>query len=396
MDIKIPLVKDTIDQQDTQALANWLLTNPRLTKGPETLAFEQEWSEWLGTKYSVFCNSGSSANLLMLYALIAGKKLKNQKVVVPSLAWATDLAPVVQLNMEPLICDINAENLAVNVNHLEEIFKTESPAVLMLVSVLGLTPNMTKIVDLCKKYDVILLEDTCESLGSAHQGTKLGNFGLMSSFSLYFGHHLSTIEGGMVCTNDEEMYEILKSIRSHGWDRDASEEQRQKWRDKWGINDFNGLYTFYLPGFNLRSTDLQAFIGRRQIQKADAVCEIRNRNFQLYQQKIINPLWKPQPIQGDFISNFCYPVISDKREVIVEELKANGVEVRPLICGSMGTQPFYIEKYGRKELENASAVDNFGFYIPNNDKITEEDIDLICSIINKHTNPDGEQRDTED
>jgi len=386
MDIKTPLVKDTIDKNDTKALAEWLLTNPRLTKGPETLAFEQEWSEWLGTKYSIFCNSGSSANLLMLYALIAAKKLKNQKVVVPSLAWATDLAPVVQFGMEPIICDINTDNLSVHLGDLEEIFKKESPSVLMLVSVLGLTPNMTYIVDLCKKYDVILLEDTCESLGSEHQGKKLGNFGLMSTFSLYFGHHLSTIEGGMVCTNDEEMCEVLKSIRSHGWDRDASEEYKNKWRDKWGTEDFNGMYTFYYPGFNVRSTDLQAFIGRRQIKKADEICKLRSDNFQKYQDRIINPTWKPATIAGDYTSSFCYPVLSIHRDKIVEELKANGVEVRPLICGSMATQPFYIERYGRKELGNVKNFDEYGFYVPNNDKITDEEITLICNIINKYTN----------
>ncbi len=385
MEIKIPLVKDTINQEDTKALSDWLLTNPRLTKGPLTEEFEKEWSKWLGTKYSVFCNSGSSANLLMLYALIAGNKLKNKKVVVPSLAWATDLAPVMQLGLEPVICDINTNSLSVNIYELEEIFKKEKPSALMLVSVLGLTPNMTYIVDLCKKYDVILLEDACESLGSKHQGVKLGNFGLMSSFSLYFGHHISTIEGGMVCTDDEEIYELLKSIRSHGWDRDASDEYKDKWRDKWGVDDFNGLYTFYYPGFNLRSTDLQAFIGLRQVKKIDSVSEIRNRNFKIYQDNIKNQTWKPSPIEGDYISNFCYPVIHSKRDLIVKELKENGVEVRPLICGSMSTQPFYIAQYGRKELPNSSAVDNYGFYVPNNDQMTEEDVLFVCGIINKHT-----------
>lgn len=384
-DIKTPLVKDTISQEDMDALADWIKTYPRLTKGPETIEFEKEWSEWLGTKYSVFCNSGSSANLLMLYALIVAKRLNNKKIVVPSLAWATDLAPVIQLGLEPIVCDVNGQNLAVSTVHLEKIFAEENPSALMLVSVLGLPPNMDKIVELCKKYDVILIEDACESLGSEFGGKKLGTFGSMSSFSLYFGHHLSTIEGGMVCTDDEELYEILKSIRSHGWDRDASDEYRQKLRDKWGIDEFNGLYTFYYPGFNLRATDLQAFIGRRQLKKADEVSKIREANFQKYQSFISDEGWKPEPAEGSFVSNFCYPVVHEKRDEIVAELIASGIETRPLICGSMSTQPMYIEKYGRKDLNVASQIDKYGFYVPNNDKITEEEIKTICDIINKHS-----------
>lgn len=388
-EVKVPLVKDTISHEDMDALADWIKTYPRLTKGPETVEFEKEWSEWLGTKYSIFCNSGSSANLLMLYALIVAKRLNNKKIVVPALAWATDLAPVMQLGLEPIICDCNGENLAVDLKDLERIFVKDNPSALMLVSVLGIPPNMNEIVDLCKKYGVILLEDTCESLGSEYNGKKLGTFGEMSTFSLYFGHHLSTIEGGMVCTDDEELYEILKSIRSHGWDRDASEEYRKKWRDKWGVDDFNGLYTFYHPGFNLRATDLQAFIGRRQIKKADEVSKIRADNFQKYQELISkNADWRPTPPEGSFVSNFCYPVLHLKRDEIVKELIANGVETRPMICGSMSTQPFYVEKYGRKELFTAKQIDDHGFYVPNNDKMTDEDIKLICDIINKYTKED--------
>ena len=236
----IKLVTDTINNQDIDSLISWLKTYPRLTKGELTPKFEDKWSSWLGTHHSVFCNSGSSANLLMLWALIeAGRITRDAKVVVPSVAWATDLAPVMQLGMTPILCDSNMEDLSVDINHLENIFKETKPDVLLLVSVLGLVPDMQKINELCHEHNVILLEDTCESMGSQWENKKLGTFGLMSSFSTYFGHHISTIEGGIVSTNDEELYEILKAIRSHGWDRDAAPKFSSQLREQWNTTDFD-------------------------------------------------------------------------------------------------------------------------------------------------------------
>ena len=171
----IKLVNDTINNKDIDSLINWLGKYPRLTKGPITLELEEKWSKWLGVKNTIFCNSGSSANLLMLWALVeAGRIGRDAKIVVPSVAWATDLAPVIQLGMTPVLCDSNMEDLSVDLNHLETIFKETKPEVLLLVSVLGLVPNMQKINELCYEYNVILLEDTCESMGSKWENKKLG------------------------------------------------------------------------------------------------------------------------------------------------------------------------------------------------------------------------------
>ncbi len=379
----INLVADTIDSKDIDCLIEWLKTYPRLTKGPLTLELEEKWSKWIGREYSVFCNSGSSANLLMLYSLIEmGYMKRNKKVVVPSASWATDLSPVLQLGLEPILCDSNLENLSVDLDHLEKIFEEESPQVLLLVSVLGLVPNMETIIKLCLKHDVILLEDTCESMGSKYNGQKLGTYGLMSSFSTYFGHHISTIEGGFISTDDYELYELLVSLRSHGWDRDLSRKTQKDLQQQWGVSDFNSLYTFYYPGFNLRSTDLQAFIGLGQIDKLDDFCIKRNVNFKLYQKYLDNSYCNFVYLDNTFISNFAYPVIHPKRDTIVEELQKKNVEVRPMICGSMGTQPFYVKKYGRLELPIVSIIDRYGFYVPNHPKLTEEEIKLICDIIN--------------
>lgn len=381
---KITLVKDTIDKDDIDSLIEWLKTYPKLTHGNKVREFEEMWSKWVGCKYSVFVNSGSSANLLMLYAILELYNLRNKKVVVPSLGWATDLAPVIQFGFEPVLVDIDKTNLAVDIDHLEKIFITEKPAAMLLVSVLGLSPRMSEIIELCKKHGVILLEDNCESQGTKYNGIKLGNFGLMSTFSTYFGHTMSTIEGGMVCTNNKEAYDMLKQLRSHGWDRDLDKNRQDELRLEWGIDDFSALYTFYVPGFNVRSTDLQAVIGMRQLQKVDAMIEQRNKNFQLFKEKLSPYTWFPVEIENSFTASFCIPIIAhsiEEKNNIVKALLENNVECRPLICGSMGTQPFYIKKYGRIELPNVSKVDTCGLYIPNHPKLTEEEINRMCDCI---------------
>ena len=381
----ITLVKDTIDNNDIDRLVDWLKTYPRLTKGPITIELEEKWSKWLGRTYSVFCNSGSSANLLMLYALKESGRMKNDKVVVPSVAWSTDLAPVMQLGMHPILCDSNTDDLSVDLKHLEELFKKENPSALMLVSVLGLVPNMDEVVRLCLEHDVILLEDSCESMGSKYKDQKLGTFGIMSSFSTYFGHHISTIEGGFISTDDKDLYELLISLRSHGWGRDLSKTTQKKLQKEWNVSEFDTLYTFYYPGFNLRSTDLQAKIGLGQIDKLNEWCRIRAANFNVYQQNIKNKYWKVKPREKAFISNFAYPVIHPNRNAIVKQLQKQNVEVRPMICGSMGTQPFYVKRYGELRLPNVSIIDKYGFYIPNHPSLTKEEINFICNIINEET-----------
>ena len=210
----ITLVKDTIDNKDIDKLIDWLKTYPRLTKGPLTLELEDKWSKWLGRKYSVFCNSGSSANLLMLSALKESGYMENNKVVVPSVAWSTDLAPVMQLGMKPILCDCNMNDLSVDLEHLEKIFKEENPSALMFVSVLGLVPDMDRLFELCRKYDVALLEDTCESMGCEYKGKKLGTWGDYGCFSFEEKKIMSTGDGGMVSTNNREKYLKLKASKA--------------------------------------------------------------------------------------------------------------------------------------------------------------------------------------
>ena len=382
----IKLVSDTIDKNDINHLIEWLSQDeiPKLTKGELTVQLEKKWANKIGTKYSVFVNSGSSSILLTLAALKFTNRLKNNKVVVPSLSWATDLSSPMLLGLEPILCDCNLNDLSCDLEHLEEIFKTESPSTLILVSVLGLVPDMERILKLCNKYNVLLLEDVCESMGSKHKEKYLGTFGLASFFSMYFGHHLSTIEGGFINTNDKSLYNSLLMMRSHGWSRDLSLEDQNIYNTKYNTDSFSSLYNFYLPGMNLRSTDLQAFIGLRAIDKLDNYSQKRNLNFKFYLKNLTNNELNLETNLDNFISNFAIPVVSKNKDQIVKDLIEANIEVRPLIAGNLGNKPVWYENYERVNLPNSDIIDKFGFYLPNHQDLTESDILKITNIINKN------------
>jgi CDP-6-deoxy-D-xylo-4-hexulose-3-dehydrase len=382
--MSIKLVKDTINFDDVSNLIEWLKTNPRLTKGDLTVEFEKKWSEWLGVKYSVFVNSGSSANLAGIYSLILSERMRNKKIVVPAVSWVTTVTPAIQLGLEPIMCDCDEDNLGLNIDHLKQIIKDENPSAIILVHVLGIPNHLDEIISLCKENDILLIEDTCESIGSKYNDKKLGTFGDLSTFSFYFGHHMSTIEGGMVSTNDEDLYHILLSIRSHGWDRDLPQKKQVELREKYNINNFRSLYTFYYPGFNLRSTDLQAFIGLEQLKKLDMIVENRNKNFLRYKNEIKNPEWNIQEPNGSFVSNFSFPIITKNITKLVEELTDNDIECRPLICGSINEHPFWYERYGHSDLPKSKKVHEYGIYLPNNHEMTEEELNKVIEIVNNN------------
>lgn len=381
---QIKLVKDTISKSEIDDLCAWLKTYPQLTKGKLTEEFESKWAEWLGVKYSVFVNSGSSANLAMLYALKVSNKLKNNKIIVPCVSWVTTVSPVMQFGLQPILCETDKDSLGLDVKYFEQLCKEHNPACVIIVHVLGFPNKMKEIQEICNKYNVILLEDSCESVGSYYNGKTTGTFGLMSSFSTYFGHHYSTIEGGFVCTDDFEIYEILKSIRSHGWSRDLSDNTKQKLQKENNIDDFRNFYTFYYPGFNLRATDVQAFLGINQLKSLNEKNKKRSENLQLYHDNIKNNYWKIK-YEG-FISNFAYPIIHPNKNRIVENLKNGNVECRPLICGSMSRQPFFYKQYGFKAYPFSDIIHDNGLYLPNNPDMSREDILYVTKIVNDSIN----------
>lgn len=382
----IKLVNDTINRDDINALIDWLSQDeiPRLTKGDLTVELEKKWANLIGTKYSVYVNSGSSAILLSLAAFLYSNKIRNKKVVVPSLSWATDVSSPMLLGMETIMCDCNLDDLSCDLNHLEKIFIEESPSAFILVSPLGLVPNMDKIIELCNKYDVTLFEDVCESMGSKYNGNFLGSFGYASFFSMYFGHHLSTIEGGFINTDDEDFYHLLLMMRSHGWDRDLPANKQKELRDKYSIDNFSALYNFYVPGFNLRATDLQAFIGLRAVDKLFGYSQKRNNNFFVYLNNIKGNLLNININDNNFISNFAFPVVNKNKEQIIKELTLNDIEVRPLIAGNMANKPMWYLENEKTSLPNCELIDEYGFYLPNHQDLTEEEIMTIVNIVNKY------------
>jgi CDP-6-deoxy-D-xylo-4-hexulose-3-dehydrase len=381
----INLVNENIGKPEIDELIEWLKTYPRLTKGPLTVEFEKKWSEFIGCKHSVFVNSGSSANLIALATLKLCYQNRNNKVVLPTLCWATDYAPLIQLGFDPIFCDINLRDLSLDLDELETIFKTQKPAALLLVSVLGLVPNMNHIEYLCKKYNVTLIQDHCESFGSKYDGERLGSTGFCSTFSTYFGHHISTIEGGMVCTDSDEFYEYLLMMRSHGWNRDLSAEGKEYYS---GRNKFHEAYTFHVPGFNLRATDLQAFIGINQLDKAEKICEDRNHLFKTYMVNMPRKAWKPVVSDSTFTSAFAYPVIFDTEkqlEKAIELMSEHNIECRPLISGSMPDQPIMWSEMevhdNRREYKAVDQVDKYGMYLPCHPDMKDIDVIMICELV---------------
>lgn len=380
----VNLSANIIDESDIKELISWLNTNPRLTKGNRTIEFEDKFSTYLGNKYSLFCNSGSSANLLAIDGLKNSGYLKNNKIIVPEISWATTVAPTMQLGLEPILCDCDSNNLGVDIDEFYKIVKHQKPSAAIIVHVLGLDSNIEKIVEMCEENSVHLIEDTCESLGSEVSNKKLGSFGIASTFSFYFGHHISTIEGGMVSTNDEYLNEVMSMLRSHGWDRDLKDSSKMKYRNIHNIDNFSALYRFYYPGYNLRSTDLQAVIGINQLKKIPDIVKKREYNYKLYRENLEKFYWTPKETENqNVVSNMGYPMILPDRAKVSKSLMENGIEHRPLVSGRMSNQPMWIKKYGEKSKTGFSnKVDDNGIYLPNNHEIKDEEILHICSIVN--------------
>lgn len=378
----IKLVDNYCNKNEIDELVKWLSKYPKVTQGDLVKRFEKKFAEWQDCRYAVFVNSGSSANLLISYVLTQTDAIKNKKIILPALSWATTVSPWIQFGYTPYLCDVDKDTLGLDLNHLESLFKKHNPDFLMLVHVLGIPNKMDEIVSLCEKYNVTLLEDNCESQGSRYKGLKTGNYGLMSSFSFFFGHLSSTIEGGMICTNNKGYYNFLKILREHGWDRTASKTLGNQLQKDYEIDDFNRKYTFYLPGFNVRSTELNAHIGLNQLKKYDSFIEKRNKNFNLYQELIDNEHWKINPVEDSLVANFAYPLITPHRKQIADELEKNQIETRPLIAGNIGLHPFWFNIYGKCDLPFANEIHSNGMYLPNHPGLSEDEIKFICQIVN--------------
>ena len=380
------LAYNTIGSDDYKVMERFLKNRKYLNQSVYTKNFENKFSKLLGTKNSVFVNSGSSANMLMAQVLLEGNFLKNKTVVLPAVSWSTSVSPFLQLGYKVILCDCDKYNLGLCTYDLEKICKKFNPGLVLIVNVLGHANNYKKIEYLKKKYKFQLIEDNCESLGSRIGKKKLGTLGLASSHSFYYGHHISTIEGGMVSTRDRKFYNLALAIRSHGWAKEMEKKFRLNLEKKFKIDEFKSLFTFYYSGFNIRSTDFNACIGIEQIKKIYQIAKIRQKNFLRYKSNL-KSFWF-QKSDLSILSSFGYATFVKNRLEVYKYLKSKKIQSRPLICGNIGQQPFIKKNIKRVfNLDNAKFVDKYGIYLPNHTNLSLQDIDFISKKFSNIAQP---------
>ncbi len=379
------LAEQTIDEEDLQDLIAWIKTNPWLTQGELVHEFERQWAEWLYTNYATFVNSGSSANLLMYDALLLSEKLANQKIVLPAVSWSTSVAPAIQLGFEPILCEADWNTFGLDLDCLERLLKVHNPGAVLIVHTLGVPNEMEPLLALKNRYGFILMEDACAAIGSYYDNQPVGTFGEISTFSFYYGHHLSTIEGGMICTNDETLHDILVQIRSHGWAKDLPPEKAEKRARENNVIAFNRPFTFYYPGYNLRSTDLNARIGLSQMNKIDYVVKRRIENHNIYQSRFQNATdFHCQRNDRATICSIAFAALARSqahRERIAKALRENHIETRPLGGGNMSRQPFWANRYECTAFPVADRIHSTAFQLPNHPRLSREDVNYICDTV---------------
>ena len=279
----IKLIKSTFykEKQTKKALCKFIFDAKQLSIGPQCYLFEKNFAKWQGRKHCIFFNSGSSANLAIVQALLnLGLLKKNDLSGFSAITWATNPMPLIQLGLQAIPIDVELNTLNISSNKLLSLLKKHDIKMLFLTNLLGFCDDIDKIKNICKQKGIILIEDNCESLGTVYKNKKLGNFSLASTFSFFVGHHMSTIEGGAVCTDNEEIAIMLKLVRAHGWDRNLESKEQNKLRKKYNVeSSFYSKYTFYDLGYNLRPTEINGFLGNTQIKYLDEIVRKRERNF---------------------------------------------------------------------------------------------------------------------
>jgi CDP-6-deoxy-D-xylo-4-hexulose-3-dehydrase len=387
MEFNWPLMEDNITKEDLDTLILFLKKMPRLTQSTNVLAFEKEWSEWLGVRFSVFVNSGASANLISMAAL---KHLYGPgEIIVPPLTWVSDIASVIQNGFEPVFVDINPRNLCMDDVQVISKLNLKTRGV-FLTHVQGFNGLTDRLLQSLKERGIPLIEDVCESHGATFKGKKLGAFGLISNFSFYFAHHMSTIEGGMVCTNDEMIYETIRMLRSHGMVRESANfEIKQKY--VYEHPDLSPDFIFAYPAYNVRNTEIGAVLGRSQLKRLDQNNIKRRKNFELFIKNL-----DPRKYRTDFdlegSSNYAFNLVlkeadSEFREIVETALKEAGVEFRR---GSSGggnqlRQPYLKTFMPDKEYEKYPEVEHihfFGYYIGNYPTLENQKIIELCNLLN--------------
>jgi CDP-6-deoxy-D-xylo-4-hexulose-3-dehydrase len=388
--MKYKLSQNTISNEDIDALSDWLKTYPPLTMaaGFLTKQFEEEWSKKIGVKYSVFCNSGSSANLLAYSSLLSlYPDLKTYKTALSTAGWSTTLSPILQLGLQPVLCDVDENTFGMSTEALEIACQSIIPVIKLvtLVHTLGVPNDMDKILELQKKYGFLLMEDCCPAVGSKYKNRYVGTFGDISTFSFYYGHQISTIEGGMVCTNRKDIYEKLLMLRSHGWSKDLDVNSKDKLEEEYNIQKYQSLFTFYEAGYNLRSTEINAFLGLLQIKKLDEIVSKRNERFWYYHHILKDKFLIQNPPDDCEVSCITFPCITntvEERKEIYRLLEKFDIETRPISGGSLGLQPIWEKYFGLHYITSFSKLLHYnGFVLPCHPEVSFKNIDVICNLI---------------
>jgi CDP-6-deoxy-D-xylo-4-hexulose-3-dehydrase len=383
-----PLMRNNISRADLDALIEFLKQDdPILTQSSNVRAFEHEWADWLGVRHCVFLNSGASANLLTMTAL--REHFGPGDVIVPTLTWVSDIASVLQCGMTPVFCDINPRTLGMDENEILRKITPRTRAV-FLTHVLGYNALTSRLLAELAAHDIPLIEDVCESHGATMNGKRLGSFGLISNFSFYYAHHLSTVEGGMVCTNDSDIYETVRMLRSHGMVREStSASVKQSYYDR--HPDLNPDFIFAYPAYNMRSTELNAVIGRSQLKRLDENNRLRSRNLKLFLDNL-----DPSQYQTDFAvegsCNYAFTLaLKEPNPVlchnVMSALRARGVEFRRGMSGggNQVRQPYLRKVVGEnawKDFPKTDHVHFYGFYIGNYPGLEHEKIIQLCGLLN--------------
>ena len=387
---KWQLINDSITDSDKKALTDFINTpNQRFTQGKKVKEFEEEWSKWEGVKYSTFVNSGASANYIM--TSIMKEKKGVGEVIVSPLGWVSDVSPLVNLGFTPVFVDVSLSNMSISLENIKNAI-TDKTVGICLVHVLGFSAINDELVKFAKDNDLFLIEDCCESHGATHKDnlgftSKVGTFGDISNFSFYFGHHITTVEGGMVCTNDNDIHQLARAFRSHGMTRELSDEVQNKYKKEYP--NLNPLFTFAVPGYNMRNQEINAVLGLEQLKRLDYNIWNRQDNFRLWV-SCLDPIKYQVSFQEEGNSNFSLPLIilnSNKLlfEGVCRILDEEEVEYRIGTAGggNQARQP-YLEKYEFRahDLTNVDYIHDFGLYVGNHPELDKEEIIKLCDRLN--------------
>lgn len=377
------LQDNVLDEQNKKDLIKFIKSTDRFTQFTQVKKFEREWSTWQRRKYSVFVNSGSSAILILFSAL---KELyeweEDSEVIVPAVTWITDISSLLQLHLKPIFIDVNLTDLSFKYEDIESKITNKTKAIFP-THLLGFPSDVSKILKIIRKRKILLIEDCCEANGAYSRRKKVGNFGHASVFSFYWGHHITSIEGGMICTDNEQLYNLLLLKRSHGLARELPKKLHKFYKDKYKDIDFKFL--FLTCGYNVRNTELNAVLGISQLTKQNQFIKVRNKNYANFI-KLLKPYSKhifAPNVPG--VSSFCLPFILKSKLIkaqLQKYLAQNGIETRPIISGNLLRQPFLKKKSEIKQYKTAEYLHHNAFYIGNNQFVNDDKLNTLNNLLN--------------